>query len=693
MPLLVDQLRELSQSFSSTPLRVPPPLGIDCPGAVSSSFAHQALSYEEELGYLVYTPELALWVTDTFCAKLATRLNHPVETGGLSPRMLDRAQAAIEEFCEWSFLTYREDNVHSSIERLLRAVTTIVPDLDRLLRLSPDTASAGLGRSDPIPQVDRQDRAVECVVMPDITIWREPVVGRPDLAEPLTTLEVKTPDASADWDVAHSGAGLFDIEIEDPDVASLLKKQIVAARTYDHHFFFYVDGFSFMVFLLVPVNPNNYHILVSDLGRLAPDEAGERRFLLLILAAIYDKFLGIAQEYLPFARASVRDFASDKEPGPLEPRPNTENTSTVTAAPRTRAATRTNRTATMRAAPGPRVADGGGADTTSAASSSLFSALADARVEHSKRASAAAMGESASGFPAQETGKEQAELQSNDKPEDSRAAKRLTEMLADTLTVQYPDGFTISTSRYATSAPHSLSSSASSAHSLPPTLSNSLETLATAPSTSPNSPHHSPSRPHDNKHAESPVVDSLHLKRMIGSGLTSRVYEFILDRKRYVLKVSRRKFTAEAEREASLLSSSGLLHLPNDTVQLEGVFRGSNGRVMLAMAHQGDALASWKDLTPDQGVALVVSLVAIHQTAGLTHGDVAPRNVLVPAHPRSDSTSAPAPRWIDFTAAEPHPECQGRACREIKMLMLTLGLKGKAEEAVAQLSRERRLRW
>ncbi|GAA6046773.1 hypothetical protein JCM3770_005636 [Rhodotorula araucariae] len=109
--------------------------------------------------------------------------------------------------------------------------------------------------------------------------------------------------------------------------------------------------------------------------------------------------------------------------------------------------------------------------------------------------------------------------------------------------------------------------------------------------------------------------------------------------------------------------------------------------------HAGEAPENWAVISTEQRAVLVVSLVAIHQTVGLAHRDVAPYNVLVPAHAGSVSTSASLPRWIDFTAAEPHPECQGRACREIKMLMLTLGLNGKAEEAVAQLSRERRLQW
>lgn len=105
----------------------------------------------------------------------------------------------------------------------------------------------------------------------------------------------------------------------------------------------------------------------------------------------------------------------------------------------------------------------------------------------------------------------------------------------------------------------------------------------------------------------------------------------------------------------------------------------------------------------------MLSLLRLHQVARLSHGDLAPRNVVLPPRPSSalspsPSTSAraspppapstPAPRLIDLGHAEEHAQaCAGRACPEVRDLVGELGLEERELDTVGRRAAAEGLTW
>ena len=102
-------------------------------------------------------------------------------------------------------------------------------------------------------------------------------------------------------------------------------------------------------------------------------------------------------------------------------------------------------------------------------------------------------------------------------------------------------------------------------------------------------------------------------------------------------------------------------------------------------------------------VSLVLSVLRLHQLAHLFHGDLAPRNIVVPllsSSPSSPSTATaspsptPKPRLIDLGHAEEHEQpCTGRTCAEVRQLVRELALEPLELDEVGRRAASEGLVW
>ncbi|GAA5830310.1 hypothetical protein JCM3770_000147, partial [Rhodotorula araucariae] len=176
------------------------------------------------------------------------------------------------------------------------------------------------------------------------------------------------------------------------------------------------------------------------------------------------------------------------------------------------------------------------------------------------------------------------------------------------------------------------------------------------------------------------------------------IYTFETAGTKYVLKIALRGAETDIEDEIRLLSGQ-LRVVERDIVPIEASYVRSDGRPLLFMRYAGVAPECWADVAPEQRSSLVLSLLRIHQRAGVEHGDAGPRNVVVPDNKAvavavASSALVPAtPRWIDWGHAEQHPHCTGSQCYELADLVRQMRLQDNEVEAIARAAREEGLVW
>ncbi|GAA5828106.1 hypothetical protein JCM3770_001259, partial [Rhodotorula araucariae] len=193
-------------------------------------------------------------------------------------------------------------------------------------------------------------------------------------------------------------------------------------------------------------------------------------------------------------------------------------------------------------------------------------------------------------------------------------------------------------------------------------------------------------------------LDRITLHTFVGQGISARIYTFETAGTKYVLKIALRGAETDIEDEIRLLSGQ-LRVVERDIVPIEASYVRSDGRPLLLMRYAGVAPESWNALTPEQRSSLVLSLLRIHQRAGIEHGDAAARNVVVPdnnavAVAGASSALVPAtPRWIDWGNAEQHSHCAGSQCWELADLVRQMKLGDNEVAAIARAAREEGLVW
>lgn len=103
--------------------------------------------------------------------------------------------------------------------------------------------------------------------------------------------------------VAQEGAPLLALPLAhlETDVLSLVEQEIVTARTYGHDLVIFADGFSFFIGVVVQVEPHLYHVLISDLERLAPPAPSTSLYYAVHVAAFYTKLAEMAQHFRALA--------------------------------------------------------------------------------------------------------------------------------------------------------------------------------------------------------------------------------------------------------------------------------------------------------------------------------------------------------------------------------------------------------
>ncbi|KAJ7682451.1 hypothetical protein DFH06DRAFT_1161137 [Mycena polygramma] len=110
------------------------------------------------------------------------------------------------------------------------------------------------------------------------------------------------------------------------------------------------------------------------------------------------------------------------------------------------------------------------------------------------------------------------------------------------------------------------------------------------------------------------------------------------------------------------LASSGKQRI---TPRYYGVFQDTIGTVALVLENSGKALKSFDSLTDEQAQKLFAQVVEM-QTAGVIHGDLAPRHIV--------RDSEGELRIIDFHTAELGHRCSGKKkCRELQRFWKMLG--------------------
>ncbi|BGP31237.1 hypothetical protein JCM10296v2_003001 [Rhodotorula toruloides] len=109
-----------------------------------------------------------------------------------------------------------------------------------------------------------------------------------------------------------------------------------------------------------------------------------------------------------------------------------------------------------------------------------------------------------------------------------------------------------------------------------------------------------------------------------------------------------------------------------DVLVIGGLFERHDGRLFAVMQDEGEAPEDWREVPLETRLSLFVSLLRLHQKAGILHGDIAPRNcVLAPPPPASSSVYA---RWIDLSKATAGHKCPRRGCPELKWATFEMGL-------------------
>ncbi|GAA5905556.1 hypothetical protein JCM8208_005770 [Rhodotorula glutinis] len=202
-------------------------------------------------------------------------------------------------------------------------------------------------------------------------------------------------------------------------------------------------------------------------------------------------------------------------------------------------------------------------------------------------------------------------------------------------------------------------------------------------------------------------ISLVQLDYLISSSRSAHVYACTIRGRPCVAKVSRRGFDDALEREAAFLFAPEVVQLAQagDAVSAVGAAASNEGQVVVFEEDAGDALDGWDALTNEQRIALVLSLLRLHQLAHLIHGDLAPRNVVVPPPPSSSSPSpaspstppppsSPTPRLIDLGHAYEHEQpCTGRTCPEVRQLVGELRLEEREQDEVGRRAAAEGLVW
>ncbi|BGP43725.1 hypothetical protein JCM10449v2_007770 [Rhodotorula kratochvilovae] len=630
----------------------------------SDSSTKQRFVRRDELRYIIYTPELDEEVWTSFVDELVERIPAGDEGKGLSAAAKATVEGAIRTFEKYRFLGYEEASIRSALRPLFSSIDAIIPEIDAVIGFPHDGFTDALVDVEkPIPKVDVRGRTVDYSGSIDLAFYRaepEPVNDDNEIlpvaadCRSVLAVELETPDASRDPDTSRPHTGLFvrlaqdaaslqvftPEDLPQPQERSLLKRAIVTARAYGHDFFIFEDGYSYMLALVVE-HPNGcYDVLLSKLGRVS-----DAHYFVIHIVPFYSKVFGLARRFVEFANSAAASCG------------------------------------------------GSGLGT-----------MPPAEEETSRRESSgacdASAGAEAPSRPVSQIAAEEAEKPGEEAKERADGAVlssslELADLLCDTITVEYPDGTPYSASLVLFPV-NSLASSTSTHAPDPAALTKPVNApvRSAANSTSVDSPPRAFAPPDsENPHR----LDRIHLRRLIGEGVSARVYEFEAFGRRYVLKIALREHEQDLEDEIRLLTGP-LPSLEEDVVPLEAVFHRSDGRPLTLMRYAGVAPESWTHLALEQRVSLVVSLLRIHQRAGILHGDAAPRNAVLPAanSPKeTDEMRAPAlpPRWIDWVNAEQHPHCDGRRCPEIVELVAEMRLGDDGVERVARAAEERGLAW
>ncbi|BGP51574.1 hypothetical protein JCM10450v2_007521 [Rhodotorula kratochvilovae] len=633
VPQLVADI--LALSLSRSPIQYPIHPGFNETKAPSSS-RKQEFVHRAELRYLISVPDLDEQFADAFCTALAARIPHDGWMQGLSDAAKAKVDSAILDFEDYPFLSYQETSIQVALQQLFTALSPIVKEVDAVTAYPHGGRTrAVIGEEVAIPKTDPNGRDTDFEVNVDLTFFRIPPRKPLEGWKAESTAHVKTPDPSTS-DEGTQPAGLFArldrtlerdqvLEFEDLEhehERSLLKKAIISARACGHDTFFLEDAYSFMLALIVanPDSGGTYDVLLSRVRRVT-----SRSYFVAHIAAFYSREYNLAASFLAYARAVKYTHCAGA------PVLGNAHGAAVAAIPANDAA-------------------GAGAKEGAGAGASAPDGVGEAV----GRGVAGATGAS---------------------PE---WRVPLEDLLSESLVIIYPDGTQYTASR----SPHepALSNSTPSNSAQPPHLTDSgasIEDVDTSPvPVSPAAPQLvSPDV------ASSRRVGEIKLRKLVGEGISARVYSFELAGAPYVLKIALSGAEEDLEHEIRLLGGQ-LRVVHDDIVSIEAVCRRSDGRPFTLMRYAGEAPDTWRDLAPEQRISAVLSLLRIHQRAHLVHGDTEPRNVVVPI-----ATVGSSPRWIDWANATVHARCRGEECGEIRDVVGDMRLE---EEEVVEIGRRAR---
>ncbi|GAA6046779.1 hypothetical protein JCM3770_005639 [Rhodotorula araucariae] len=344
MSALFTQLEGLK--VNKTPIEYPLPPDMHTPGASSTPSRNQAFVRKDELRYIAHDPTLVESIIGVFKDRLQ---EHPAAaTATVDWTTTETVRDGIKLFETNVYDSYRECEIESGAEVLLRAVMKLVAAVDVLLGV-PDASGAAVIRQRPVP-IPETSGNPRAQYIPDLTLCRLIQDDSDPAAVPLrvaqTTFELKSPNASRNWFGPSAGAGLFVRAIHfvrskgackfdelPEDLKILLQKEIVAARSYDNDLFFFLDNFSWFIGLVVPTGEGNtYNVLLSDLQLVAPLPPSPSRLLLLVIISFYTKLFGIAKEFTAAMTARATAYAPPPVPAQeasLPPLDNVELTDEV----------------------------------------------------------------------------------------------------------------------------------------------------------------------------------------------------------------------------------------------------------------------------------------------------------------------------------------------------------------------------
>ncbi|GAA5822263.1 hypothetical protein JCM3770_002508 [Rhodotorula araucariae] len=183
----------------------------------------------------------------------------------------------------------------------------------------------------------------------------------------------------------------------------------------------------------------------------------------------------------------------------------------------------------------------------------------------------------------------------------------------------------------------------------------------------------------------------------VGQGVSARIYTFETAGAKYILKIALRGAETDIKDEIRYLSGQ-LRVVERDVVPIEASYVRGDGRPLLSCGTQVSRLRAGTPSLPNSGASsLVLSLLRIHQRAGIEHGDAAPRNVVVPNNNNNAVTSSAlvsaTPRWIDWGHAEQHSHCTGSQCWELADLVGQMRLGDNEVEAIAHVASQEGLLW